>query len=700
MRPRFADWALLCMALFPLAAAAQPLSTTFTYQGQLNQSNAPLDAAADLEFRLFDAPSGGTQVGNTALVNNVNVVDGLFTASVDCGSSPFNGNQRWLQVAVRSPAGSGIFTTLSPRQPMTAVPYALYALTGPGSGDPWAVNGNDVFNTNTGNVGIGTSTPGEKLTVAGRIHSTSGGVRYPDGTLQSTAGGACVTTIADLRALAIPAPAPGDPATVLVLGYYAPNDLGGGEFFWDAASTELDDGGIVISSNSGPPSGRWKRVLHGPVHAAWWGIPYPGSGPDTFGLQAALNAAAGRGIVFDQPLTYRFDPPLFVPDSVRIENNGAEFVMHSSIGPEGALTLGQNVTANLVQVRVPAGISVQQVLHLGRNNDIERVVLKSDVQLNNNLGNLDGALQIRTQHVRVGTAIIERFDKPILVYLASDVVIEHLALRGYVLGAHIRESAFFHLKSGVITEVAPSATFTPGHNGILIEDSTDGVVSDMIVYDAGEHAVRVGGNGSSARLAFNNIQSIRPGGCGLKLRANPGQRIRDVQINGLTVVDAGAGSAQPTFNQDGLRLEGCSYVTANGVQVEAQTQTYSAHDGIWVVNSDMVTINGPRVSDAFFNGIDLSESSEGTVNSVFINNPTILVCGSNGILFNFQNAILRDIIISRCYIRNFHDRGIKIIANFVNQPVILDGFVRNDVGISAFFSSVNDPDIHNNLIVY
>jgi hypothetical protein len=26
--------------------------------------------------------------------------------------------------------------------------------------------------------------------------------------------------------------------------------------------------------------------------------------------------------------------------------------------------------------------------------------------------------------------------------------------------------------------------------------------------------------------------------------------------------------------------------------------------------------------------------------------------------------------------------------------------VRNDVGISAFFSSVNDPDIHNNLIVY
>src|SRR5215467_1651768 len=48
---------------------------------------------------------------------------------------------------------------------MTAVPYALYALAGPGSGGPWAVNGNNVFNTNTGNVGIGISAPGGKLDI-------------------------------------------------------------------------------------------------------------------------------------------------------------------------------------------------------------------------------------------------------------------------------------------------------------------------------------------------------------------------------------------------------------------------------------------------------------------------------------------------------------------------------------------------------
>ena len=43
---------------------------------------------------------------------------------------------------------------------------------------------------NTGFVGIGTTTPGQRLTVAGVIHSTTGGFMFPDGTTQITAGGA------------------------------------------------------------------------------------------------------------------------------------------------------------------------------------------------------------------------------------------------------------------------------------------------------------------------------------------------------------------------------------------------------------------------------------------------------------------------------------------------------------------------------
>lgn len=114
---------LMLTLLVPLPASA--LSTRFTYQGELRESGAPASGAFDLQFRLFDAAAGGNQLGATFNVNAQPVDAGLLNAMLDFGDQ-FTGAERWLEISVRR-AGQGAFTVLSPRQPVTASPYALHA---------------------------------------------------------------------------------------------------------------------------------------------------------------------------------------------------------------------------------------------------------------------------------------------------------------------------------------------------------------------------------------------------------------------------------------------------------------------------------------------------------------------------------------------------------------------------------------------
>jgi hypothetical protein len=118
------------------ALASTPISSTFTYQGQLKQGTTPINDQCDFQFGLWTAASVGTQVGITQTLSTINVVNGLFTVSLDFGANAFSGNARWLAIAVRCPTGSGVYTPLNPRQPITPAPYAMYSIGN------WGLNGN------------------------------------------------------------------------------------------------------------------------------------------------------------------------------------------------------------------------------------------------------------------------------------------------------------------------------------------------------------------------------------------------------------------------------------------------------------------------------------------------------------------------------------------------------------------------------
>jgi hypothetical protein len=111
------------------AEAQALLGPGFTYQGRLRSDGAPVNGVCDFEFGLWDTAAGGTQLGATQPVPFVNVTDGAFTVALNGGNTfgfdAFSGDARYLEIAVRCPAGAGDYTILAPRRALTAVPYAL-----------------------------------------------------------------------------------------------------------------------------------------------------------------------------------------------------------------------------------------------------------------------------------------------------------------------------------------------------------------------------------------------------------------------------------------------------------------------------------------------------------------------------------------------------------------------------------------------
>ena len=200
------SWLFLCVCISAFRLHAQ--ITAFSYNGRLSDNGVPSNGTYQIRFILYDAVTDGNPVAQAIYVTPVNVVNGLFTVTLDFGATVFTGAPRWLDVAVRRMDQPSL-VTLTPRQGLTSSPYAIYANTagtiaggqivksvnglsdavkleagsnvsitpngnslviaaaggGGGVDGVWSLLNSNAF-FNGGNVGIGTDNPAERLTIA------------------------------------------------------------------------------------------------------------------------------------------------------------------------------------------------------------------------------------------------------------------------------------------------------------------------------------------------------------------------------------------------------------------------------------------------------------------------------------------------------------------------------------------------------
>lgn len=288
----------LLAALPASTGLGQAIGTSFTYQGRLDDAGAPASGVYDLQFRLFTA--AGVQVGPTVCSEDVGVTAGAFSVPLDFGAV-FDGTQRLLEISVRPGAGvtcsnAAGFTTLSPRQSVSAGPYALYALTAASAaqfgGQPAS------FYQNAANLSSGTL-PSARLagTYSGALTLTNAAnVLAGSGAALTAlnAGGVSTGTLADARLS----------ANVALRGagntFTAANTFAGSLAFGGASFSAplIHAGGtqIPLQLSSTNIGGTWLTLANSSAGAREWDLISSGSGNGE-GAGKLLVRDAGAGAV-------------------------------------------------------------------------------------------------------------------------------------------------------------------------------------------------------------------------------------------------------------------------------------------------------------------------------------------------------------------------------------------------------------------
>lgn len=168
---------ILCLAAVAWAGNALAVGSEFTYQGTLEDGGQPANGVYDLVFNLKSEI--GASLFSPILFDNVPVVGGVFTVTLDFGPAAFPGPNRSLRIGVRPGDSAGQFTTLAPDVLLTAAPYAQYANESDfaqsanfAANAGTATSANDVLNGSIDEVDIATGAVSSRTITDGTVTAT------------------------------------------------------------------------------------------------------------------------------------------------------------------------------------------------------------------------------------------------------------------------------------------------------------------------------------------------------------------------------------------------------------------------------------------------------------------------------------------------------------------------------------------------
>ena len=166
--------------MFLLSETSAQAPQKMSYQAVIRNSSNTLITSAPIGMRIsiLQGSSNGTAVYVETQTSTTND-NGLASLKIGSGTkvsgdfSTINWASGPYFIKIETDPTGGTNYTIVGTSELVSVPYALFSGNGSsGAGSSWTLNGNDIFNINTGNVGIGTNTPSAKLTIKTPINTT------------------------------------------------------------------------------------------------------------------------------------------------------------------------------------------------------------------------------------------------------------------------------------------------------------------------------------------------------------------------------------------------------------------------------------------------------------------------------------------------------------------------------------------------